>query len=236
MDYSEGRDAAGGDELRMSAELKRIALMERCPLIDFSKTVDQRLIDLVNDYTYNAYELCRGLNGQPPRLFRGCHYTARGKPFGKAARTACMKAERRCEVGRSNVRARMEKMRRRGEIKSLLLRWFDPRPTGRYPTGMATDKIRFYYRNRKGLANRLKDDIDLILREKYGSLDELLALQVIYEMGKVKEFLIIKLIKEYWQQLAELQCILLEFMPDAKITVSYKVSDTCTLVYTVAKE
>lgn len=47
-------------------------------------------------YSYNAYELCRILNGQDPRDFHGCFFTTREKAFGTQACDRCKWRERAC--------------------------------------------------------------------------------------------------------------------------------------------
>lgn len=47
---------------------------------------------------------------------------------------------------------------------------------------------------------------------------------------------IIKVIMEYWHKINELECMLLEFLPNSELVLKYKVSETCTIVYSISKE
>ena len=47
---------------------------------------------------------------------------------------------------------------------------------------------------------------------------------------------ILKAIAEYVKTIEEVECMLLELLPDSEFSVKRKVSDTCTLIYSIKKE
>jgi len=47
---------------------------------------------------------------------------------------------------------------------------------------------------------------------------------------------ILKAIAEYVKTFEEVECMLLELLPDSEFSIKRKVSDTCTLIYSIKKE
>ena len=111
------------------------------------------------DYAYNAYELCRILNGRGPRDFQGCFFTTKEKAYGSHASDRCQWRKRSCQVYSRAVDKALRSLEGRGLTHSIKLRWFDGRKRGCVPGAIHTDLFRFYYVRRSGLARRLTEDI-----------------------------------------------------------------------------
>ena len=117
------------------------------------------ILALLADYAYNAYEICRILNGQDPRGFKGCFFTTKEKAFGSHASDRCQWRKRACQVYSRAVDKALRSLERRGQVHSIKLRWFDGRNKGSGQGVLHTDLFRFYYVRRGGLARRLITDI-----------------------------------------------------------------------------
>ena len=115
----------------------------------------QRILDLLEGYAYNAMEVCRILNGRCAREFQGCYYkfdlTRRGP--------RCRMKERGCSHRSNSVDQTLRSLQRRGLVHSVKLRWFDGRSKGAARNSLQLDVFRFYYVRREGLATRLMEDI-----------------------------------------------------------------------------
>lgn len=123
------------------------------------KTGSTRILVVLDTYAYNAYELCRILNGQDPRNFSSCFFTTKEKAFGSHASDRCKWRKRSCQVYSRAVDKILRRLERQGQIHSVVLRWFDGRSKGSGQDPLHTDRFRFYYVRREGLARRLVEDI-----------------------------------------------------------------------------
>lgn len=111
----------------------------------------EEIINTVKGYAYNAYEVCRILNGFNPQDFRPCFHNRR------ELSDRCRAKTRRCKTRSRQIDKIMRKLWKEKKLKSIKLRWFDK---GRAKNGnLCTDLFRFYFLEKKGLANRLKTDI-----------------------------------------------------------------------------
>lgn len=119
----------------------------------------QKIISILQGYSYNAYEVCRILNGKGFRDFQKCFYKFESKGRGNR----CRIKRNGCKIRSNSVDATLRSLWKRGIIKSISLRWFDGRSTGKNTHGICTDNFRFYYLTKKDLAARLKDDIKRVL-------------------------------------------------------------------------
>lgn len=57
------------------------------------------------------------------------------------------------------VDKKLRALQKRGRVHSVKIRWFDGRAKGSGRNTLHTDVFRFYYVRRRGLAQRLRDDI-----------------------------------------------------------------------------
>lgn len=119
----------------------------------------QTILSIIQRYSFNAYEVCRILNGRQFRDFQKCFYKFESKGRGNR----CRMKRNGCKIRSNSVDATLRSLWKRGKLKSVVLRWFDGRPTGRNSHGICTDVFRFYYVAKKDLAARLKDDIKRVL-------------------------------------------------------------------------
>lgn len=119
----------------------------------------QQIINILQGYSYNAYEVCRILNGKPFRAFQKCFYRFESKCRGNR----CRMKRNHCQIRSNSVDATLRTLWKRKIISSIKLRWFDGRPTGKNAHGICTDVFRFYYITKRSLAARLKDDIKRVL-------------------------------------------------------------------------
>ena len=118
------------------------------------------IIKQLEDYAYNAMEICRVFNGIAPRSFKGCYFK-----FGINRRgPRCRHNERGCQVKSGSIDATLRAMQKRGLVRSIKMRWFDGRDKGAWKNSLQLDIFRFYYTTKAGLANRLEHDIKTHLR------------------------------------------------------------------------
>jgi hypothetical protein len=107
-------------------------------------------------YAYNSMEVCRLLNPRCQCKVNGCDFIA------------------------STVYSRLRSLQKRGKVRSILLRWFDGRP-GRHPSEIPTDKFRFWFLDRRGLANRLIADIE---RRLLNGEEEIPKIEMPYDLDE----------------------------------------------------
>ena len=115
----------------------------------------QKVIELLKGFAYNSMEICRALNGIPPRQFLGCYYKFDINRRGNR----CRSKERGCKFCSSSIDSSLRGMQKRGLVRSLLLRWFDGRSAGAAKNSIPTDLFRFYYLSKPDLAKKLMADI-----------------------------------------------------------------------------
>lgn len=114
-----------------------------------------KVLGLLEGYSFNAMEVCRALNGQDPKAFRGCYYKFDLNRRGPR----CRMKERGCPVRSDCVDHLLRGLQKRGLVQSVKLRWFDGRDKGTPKSSLQLDLFRFYYTSREGLARKLMDDI-----------------------------------------------------------------------------
>ena len=114
----------------------------------------QWILSVIQGYSYNAYEVCRILNGNERLDFVPCFHNR------MELSDRCRKKTRGCNIRSQSVDKDLRSLWKKGLIKSIKLRWFD---SGRAKNGLCTDNFRFYYIEKRHLAARLKDDIERLL-------------------------------------------------------------------------
>lgn len=115
----------------------------------------QQILEKFQGYAYNAYEVCRLMNGHPPRDFSKCFYRFASRGRGNR----CRLVRRDCRIRSSSIDASLRSLEKKGVIHSIKLRWFDGRKHSNSST-ICTDNFRIYYHSRSDLASRLIDDIN----------------------------------------------------------------------------
>lgn len=114
------------------------------------------ILEVVEGYSYNAYEVCRTLNGFDPDAFRPCFQNRR------LTSDRCNRKTRQCLIGSRSVGRTLTTLVKKGVLHSIKLRWFDK---GRAKNGLCTDHFRFYFTKKEDLALRLIHDINKHLLE-----------------------------------------------------------------------
>ena len=152
-------------------QLKRIELIDRCFITRPEKGADANIMAAIGKYALNSSEVCRALNGIPPRRFRGCYYETSEKEWFEP-KASCKKIERVCDLVNAGIWSRLDRLEKQGKLQSQRMTWIDGRKTNP-PGKLPFDKFRFFYTKKRNFAKRLKEDIDLYVAEKYGPLGEI---------------------------------------------------------------
>jgi len=124
--------------------------------------LEDKILSLLENTAMNSMEICRAINGIQD--FRLCYLPTKDDPnLGKFGydthKERCAFKVNRCKVWSLKVYNLLRKMQRKGKVKSILLRWFDKR----HGKGLRADLFRFWFIEKRGLANRLMDDIKRFL-------------------------------------------------------------------------
>jgi len=107
----------------------------------------------------NSMEVCRAINGFKIDSFDECYSTERIRKFGYETHLErCDYQERGCKVWSLTVYQALRKLERKGKVRSLKMKWFDKRQGG--SNEIKLDLFRFWFREKKDLANRLIRDIE----------------------------------------------------------------------------
>jgi len=117
-------------------------------------TLEDQILEALENTALNSMEICRLINGIQD--FRKCYEYKDGAFAYKTKPQRCAWRENGCQVWSFKVYNTLRKLQRKGKVKSILLRWFDKRASGK---GLKADVFRFWFIDKRGLANRLISDI-----------------------------------------------------------------------------
>jgi len=123
------------------------------------RALETQILSLLENTVMNSMEICRTINGIQD--FRKCYGYDDGAFAYKTKPMRCAYRENDCQIWSFKIYNLLRQLQRKGKVKSILLRWFDKR-SGK---GLKADVFRFWFITKRGLANRLMDDIRKYLLE-----------------------------------------------------------------------